>query len=200
MATTHSENSGTAEGRYEFRVWGKHPVARRLLKETADEITVERFDDCYLIVEDLSWNAKVRDNTLKLKQLVSEKKGFEQWASDRHRSAEDTPSPFDDLFDRLRLDRPQRGKEYDLPEEVARLDGVDGVRAIFVTKNRRRYHFDDVRAEVTDIEIHGSDQTLRTLSIEGENLDQLIDLRTRLGIGDEPNVAMHQLIDHETSD
>lgn len=186
--------------RYEFRVWGKHRKARKLLARLASDVTKEEFEDCYLLVDDPAWNAKVRDNTLKIKHLVAEDKGFERWASGRHRTAKSTPSPFDDLFEQLRLDRPQRGKKYNLPKEIKKLDSTEGVRAVFVTKHRRRYVIGDLKAEVTDIEIHDSDQVLRTLSIEGDNLKQLVKLRKQLGIRDEPNVPMHQLIESETSD
>lgn len=185
--------------RYEFRVWGKHRKARKELTRLATSVTKEEYEDCYLLVDDPSWNAKVRDNTLKVKQLVDEDKGFEQWASGRHRSVESTPSPFDELFAQLRLDRPQRGKKYNLPKELKKLDDIDGVRAVFVTKHRRRYALGDLKAEVTDIEIHDSDQVLRTLSIEGNDLKALVKLRKKLGIRDEPNVPMHQLIESETA-
>lgn len=186
--------------RYEFRVWGKHRKARKLLARLASDVTKEEYEDCYLLVDDPSWNAKVRDNMLKIKHLVAEDKGFEQWASGRHRSAKSTPSPFDELFEELRLDRPQRGKKYNLPKEIKKLDPIDGVRAVFVTKQRRRYTIGDIKAEVTDIEIHDSDQVLRTLLIEGDDLKQLVKLRKKLGIRDEPNVPMHQLIDAETTE
>lgn len=199
VARENGESSEDRSARYEFRVWGKHRDARKQLARMATETVKEEYEDCYLLVDDPTWNAKVRDNTLKIKHLVAEKKGFEQWASDRYRTADDTPSPFDDLFDELRLDRPLRGKKYNLPKEVRSLDQMDGVRAVFVKKSRRRYTIGDLRAEVTDIEIDDSDETLRTLSIEGNDLKELRRLRKRLGLGDEPNVAMHQHIDAETA-
>jgi hypothetical protein len=187
------------EAKYEFRVWGEHRQARKMLKQMATEVIREEFEDCYLLVDDPNWNAKVRDNTLKIKHLVEEDKGFERWASDHHRTADSTPTPFDELFEKLRLDRPQRGKKYNLPKEVRKLDPVEGVRAVFVTKQRRRYLLDEIKAEVTDIEIHESDQVLRTLSIQGNDLKQLVKLRKELGVKKEPNVAMHQLIESELS-
>ncbi len=190
----------SCDGTYEFRVWGKHTKARKMLKSLASAVTVEEFEDCYLIVDDPTWNAKVRDNTLKIKRLVDERKGFEQWSAGRHRSADSTPSPFDDLFERLRLDRPQRGKKYNLPREVRKLDDDSDVRVVFVTKRRRRYQLGDIKAEVTDIEIHETDQVLRTLSIQGHDVKELSRLRKKLGIRDEPNVAMHQLIEAEVLD
>lgn len=170
-----------------------------MLARLASEVTTETIEDCYLLGEDSSWNAKIRNNTLKVKELVAEKKGFEQWASGRYRSADATPGPFDTLFDELRLDRPQRGKKYNLPKEVARLDPDLGLRPVFVTKNRRRYRVGDLRAEVTDIELQESGEVLRTISIEGDDLDALKKLRKKLGLRDEPNVAVHQAIESEVT-
>ena len=186
--------------RYEFRVWGEHRKARKKLARMASEKSRERVKDCYLIVDDPSWNAKVRDNTLKVKQLVDEDKGFEQWSRDKHLSSTTAPSPFDDLFDELRLDRPQRGKSYDLHKAVAKLDPDSGVRAVFVTKNRRRYRIGDMRAEVTDIKVHETGEVLRTLSFEGDSLEDLVALRKELGVRNEPNVAVHQAIENEVTD
>lgn len=180
--------------RYEYRVWGKHRPARKLLAKLATERTVERVDDCYLLVEDATWNAKIRDNTLKIKQLVAEHQGFEQWTSDRHRSAESAPTPFDTVFERLRLDRPQRGKKYDLFREIASLDADEGIRPVFVTKHRRRYRIGELRAESTEIHLLGTSEVLHTLSIEGDDLEELTALRDRLGVHDRENVAVHDAL------
>ncbi|MFK7917752.1 MAG: hypothetical protein AB8G14_06715 [Ilumatobacter sp.] len=180
--------------RYEYRVWGKHRSARKQLEKLASSVTEETVKDCYLIVDDVTWNAKVRNNTLKVKQLVAENKGFEQWTADKHRTADDTPSPFDELFERLRLDRPQRGKSYDLYEAIGRLDEDPNTEAVFVIKHRRRYTIDKLRAEVTDIEVVETSEVLNTLAIEGEDLDELVALRKKLGLRDEPNVAVHEAI------
>lgn len=181
--------------RYEHRVWGKHHSARKLLAKLANEQTTEQVNDCYLLVDDPSWNAKIRDNTLKIKQLVAERKGFEQWTRDRHRTAASTPSPFDTIFEQLGLDRPQRGEPYDLFEEIAALDAEVGVRAVFVTKERRRYRIGDLRAEATDITIRDTGEVLHTLSIEGDDLDRLSALRKRLGLRNEDNIAVHNALD-----
>lgn len=183
--------------RYEHRVWGKQRKARKLLAKLADEQSAETIKDCYLLVDDPSWNAKIRDNTLKIKQLVAERKGFEQWTRDRHRTADSAPSPFDQIFEQLGLDRPQRGEEYDLYTEIAALDGDVGVRAVFVTKDRRRYRIGALRAEATDIKIRETGEVMYTLSIEGDDLDKLTSLRKRLGLRDEDNVAVHSALDLE---
>ena len=180
--------------RYEYRVWGKHRKARKMLDKLASHVTKERVKDCYLLVEDSTWNAKVRNNTLKIKQLVSENKGFERWSADRPESADAAPSPFDDLYEQLRLDRPQRGKSYDLYDAVARLDTDPDTQVVFVVKDRRRYTIGKSRAEVTDIEVTETGEVLHTLQIEGEDLDDLVSLRKKLGLRDEPNIAVHEAI------
>ncbi len=192
-----SESTGA---RYEYRVWGKHGKARKLLAKLATEQMTETVDDCYLLIDDSSWNAKIRANTLKIKQLVAERKGFEQWTSDRHRTADSTPSPFDTIFEQLGLDRPQRGEEYDLFAEIAALDANAGVRAVFVTKQRCRYRIGDLRAEATDIRILETGDVLHTLSFEGDDLDQLAALRKRLGLRGEDNLAVHNALDLEFDD
>lgn len=185
--------------RFEYRVWGPHRTARKRLAKVADETATERIKDCYLLVDDPSWNAKIRDNTLKVKQLIDERKGFEQWTSDRHRNVESAPSPFDAIFEQLRLDRPARGKKYHLPSELESLDPELGVRAVFVVKRRQRYSVGALKAEATDIEISETGEVLHTLSIEGDDLDELMALRKALDLRDHDNIAVHKALDHELS-
>jgi propanediol dehydratase small subunit len=185
--------------RYEYRVWGKNRSARKQLESLSTHTVKERINDCYLIVDDTSWNAKVRHNTLKVKQLLEHDDGFQRWASGRHRNAESTPTPFDEIFEQLRLDRPQRGKSYDLRRAVKRLDPASGVRAVFVTKKRTRYSIGQLRAEVTAILLRDSGEVMHTLSIDGDDLDELTALRKRLGLRHDPNIAVHEAIETEIS-
>ncbi len=194
MASTQLSPEPTG-ARYEYRVWGEHRSARKLLAKLAKTQTTERVVDCYLLVDDATWNAKIRDNTLKIKQLVAAHEGFERWTSDRHRSKGTAPSPFDDIFEQLRLDRPQRGKKYDLLKELASLESNDEVRVVFVTKHRRRYRIGNLRAEATDIEVHETGEVLNTLSIEGDDVAELAALRERLGLSGEENVAVPQALE-----
>lgn len=195
MADKSEKKSNPRRARYEFRVWGKHRKARKMLAELASSTTRESFEDCYLIVDDLEWNAKVRDNTLKIKQLVSEDKGFERWSQTRYTTSKSTPTPFDEIFEALDLDRPQRGKKYSLEKAVRDLDPDGAVRAVFVTKDRLRFEIGDLIAEVTDISFAENDEVLHTLSVEGNDLKALVKLRKELGLRGEENIAMHQAID-----
>lgn len=181
--------------RFEYRVWGEYRSARKLLRKLADEETREELEDCYLLVDDPKWNAKVRDDTLKIKQLVAEDKGFERWTSDKHRSAASAPSPFDELYEQLELDRLRTEKKFDIEDAVARLAPDSEVRVIFVMKQRRRYLIGDLKAEVTDVEVIETGEVMRTLSIEGDDLRELVKLRKKLGIKGETNTPVHQAID-----
>lgn len=197
MAKVLQPNDELGSAQFEYRVWGKHRKARKLLGKLASSETRERVEDCYLLVGDSSWNAKVRDNTLKLKQLIAHHEGFEQWASHKHRSAVTAPSPFDTLFDELQLGRSRQCKPHDLAEAVGALDPSLGVRAMLVVKDRCRYRIGALRGESTKVRIPGTKQVLRTLSIEGDDLDGLLRLRATLGLRGEPNTPVHQVIDPE---
>lgn len=186
--------------RYEYRVWGKHRAARRLIEDMATAETRDDVEDCYLIVDDPDWNAKVRNSTLKIKYRAKDKRGFEKWSSNWHTDAEGTPAPFDEVFEELSLDRPQRGKKYDITKAVKALDEDSDARAVFVTKKRRRYRIGDIKAEISRIDVHGTDTRLHSIAIQGDNVKALRGLLRDLGLKGEPNVPMHVVIEEQTLD
>ena len=185
-------------GRYEYRVWGEHKKAQKLLSKLATDETTEEIEDCYLIVDDQEWNAKIRNGTLKVKQLVDEERGFERWVSNRHHVADTAPAPFDDLFEEMGLDRPARGKSFSLSKSVAGLAPAAAAKAIVVTKRRTRYRIGSIRAEVTDVNVDSTDEELQTIAIEGDDLDELVALRKKLGLKGSDNVPYHLAIDEES--
>ncbi len=193
MAKDRQGSDDALDTHYEYRVWGEYPKARKMLAKMATDQSREQYDDCYLLVDDLGWNAKVRDRSMKVKQLIAEKHGFESWTSDWYKKADGVPAPFDELFTELRLDRRSKGKSFDLSKAAAKLED-DVARVVFVSKDRRRYRIGELRAEVTDVEIEGTDEALRTLAIEGSDLEALVALREELGLKDVPNMAMHVAI------
>ena len=196
MATTSHNLDGA---RYEFRVWGKHRKACRVLSKLATAETTEQIEDCYVLVSDPAWNAKVRDSRLKLKQLVGHRRGFERWVATWHRAAHDTPAPFDELYSELELDRVRSSKKFSLPDAVASLEDDSDTKVLFVTKHRRRYRIGSIKAEVTKIDVEGSDIQLRTVAIEGGNLKDLVALRRRLGLENQPNVPMHVALEDQAA-
>lgn len=197
MSTKGAEKSRD-RARYEFRVWGHYPKARRKLARLADEESTDTFEDCYLLGNDPKFNAKVRHDTLKIKQLVDSERGFDRWDANWHKEANSAPSPFDEVFDDLSLDRPQQGKRYSLVRAVSTLDEAGATRAVFVSKSRTRYRLGSMKAEVTHIDVHETSTQLETIAIEGDNLDKLVALRRELGLKGHTNVAMHVALDNET--
>lgn len=185
-----------ANARFEYRVWGKQAKARNILRRLASEESEEYVEDCYLLVDDPNWNAKVRGNGLKVKQLIDEDLGFERWVA-RRQPAPDVRSPFDELFDELDPDRKRAWSPKELAAAIDELDGDLDVRPVFVTKHRVHYRVGDLRAEVTDIEIAETSEVLQTLAIEGDDLDELVALRKKLGLRKEPNTPVHTAIDAE---
>jgi hypothetical protein len=177
--------------RFEFRVWGSHGPAHRLLAELAEGQTLEQTEDCYLLVDDPSWNVKVRNGTLKIKRLVAELDGFEQWASDRHRCGATAPSPFGTILDSLGQFRELSATTDPLADTYT---SDAGRRPVFVTKKRRRFRLGELRAETTGITVRESGKVLYTLSIEGADLDRLRDLRERLGLCADDNLAVHRAL------
>lgn len=184
-------------GTFEYRVWGEHKKARKLLDALGTNKTSEVIDDCYFLGDDSDWNAKVRNSTLKIKRLVAEERGFEQWTSDWYRTGDDTPAPFDELFDDLHLDRLDRGKKFSIKKAVKGLDDDHEARPVFITKDRTRYRVGSVRAEVTDITVIDTGEELHTIAIVGNDLDELVALRKQLGLKKSDNVAVHVAIDPE---
>lgn len=198
MAKKTKLTEDSLAARYEYRVWGEHKKAQKLLSKLATDETTEEIEDCYLIVEDQDWNAKIRNGTLKVKQLVDEERGFERWVSNRHQVADTAPAPFDDLFVEMGLDRPARGKSFSLSKAVAGLDTDAAARAIVVNKRRTRYRIGSIRAEVTDVMVESTDEVLQTIAIEGDDLDELVALRKKLGLKGSDNVPYHLAIDEES--
>ncbi len=195
MAKTDPDTDAPDGAHYEYRVWGRHSKARKLLRELAESTAGETIEDCYFLGDDPDWNAKVRNSTLKVKHLIGEERGFELWASEKHRHVDAVPEPFDQLFDDLHLDRVSRGKSFSIEKAVDGLTEEQPARPVFVTKQRQRYQFGGVKAEVTDITITETGEELQTLAIQGTDLDELVKLRKRLGLKGEDNVAVHVAID-----
>ncbi len=194
----HTTNHASARSRYEYRVWGKHRKIRKEIVRRADsEAVLEEIEDCYLISDDEEWNAKVRDDRLKLKQLVKQKRGFERWDSQWPDDVDGTPSPWDDVYSQLRLDKPARGKSYNLNKAVRKLDDEAGVQAVFVTKQRKTYRIGNVRAEIVKIDLRDGDKRLHSIALQGRDLKELKALVGDLGLDAEPNVPMHIAIEQE---
>lgn len=168
MAKSGKE-SKQLSGNHEFRVWGRHAKARRRLERLADPVTVETYTDEYVLVDDPDWNVKLRAGDVKVKQRVDVTRGFDCWES----------SWLDGIH----------AAKGELRRQLR-----DDTTTVVVRKKRRRFEVGSARAEVTDVVVDGG-PTARSIAIEGDDLDELVRLRKKLGLTGEANVPMHEMLD-----
>lgn len=185
-----------AKGRYEFRVWGDRKDVYQRLSDLADSDRRERLEDLYLIVDDESCNAKIRENRLKIKRLVGQRAGFDRWSSSWCPDMRNAPEPLEELAELLSPPgAPGRSDVAFLDDALRELGPDHGIVPVFVTKRRRRFRFGTIKAEASTVEIDGRPGRFKTLAIEGPNLADLVTLRTSLGLNDVPNLALHLAVD-----
>ncbi len=190
MTTTKKK---TPEPRYEFRVWGRR---RKLIDRLASLADIDRsreLTDCYLLTPDPSLNVKIRHRRLKIKRLVEERAGLQQWSSSWHRHPGEAPKPFDDLLTELAKRSADARNTAKLAKHINATDL--GLQAVAVTKNRRRLRLGTVRAEVAELAVGDRAKRLTTVAIVGRDIDDLLHLRDELGLSKTPNVAVHLAID-----
>ncbi|MGH1488654.1 MAG: hypothetical protein ACRBK7_04545 [Acidimicrobiales bacterium] len=197
--TTLLENHKASPGsRYEFRVWGKQKQACRTLSKIADRERLQRLDDLYFLDGDPASSTKIRRRRLKVKRLQEVRLGFERWSTTWHRVPSDAPKPFDAVLKELQHCKPG-SKDYDqiIASVASGLKPKHALRAVLVTKDRRRFRFGAIRAEATTVQIEGCADSLTTVAIEGPDLLELVELRERLGLEKMCNVAVHQAVGME---
>ena len=153
---------------HEFRVWGRHAKARRRLERLADPTEVETYTDEYVLVDDADWNVKLRAGDVKVKQRVDVTRGFDCWESS------------------------WIGGLHAAKGELRRQ--LRDTTTVTVRKKRRRFSVGSARAEVTEISVAGG-PSARSIAIEGDDLDELVRLRKKLGLDGEDNVPMHEMLD-----
>ena len=183
------------DARFEFRVWGFHQALIERLASAADVDRTRQLTDCYLLTPDPALNVKIRQRRLKIKRLVEEQAGLQRWASTWHRNAAEAPKPFDGLFKELA----QWSEGNRTPNKLAKaINTTDlGLKAVAVTKHRRRLRLGSIRVESAELMIADRPERLGTLAIEGRNVDDLLHLRSELGFSSARNVAIHLAINPE---
>ena len=186
----------SSNARYEYRVWGKRKEVCKRLSKLADGVSEEEVHDCYLLVSDHSCNAKIRRNRLKVKTLIGERSGFERWSSVWHPASEKAPQPFNLLMAELKAKDPRKHNyERKVAKTIDKLDLEQDVRAVVVDKYRRHFHLGSIRAEATELRVEGQPGRLRTIAIQGQDVNDLIQLRSLLGLTKVPNLAFHLAVD-----
>ncbi|MGI9598512.1 MAG: hypothetical protein ACR2QK_20265 [Acidimicrobiales bacterium] len=198
MGTTTqvNEEKGIAEPRYEFRVWGAKKRVSKQLSNLASGERKQHLEDWYLLDGDPTCNTKIRDCGLKVKRLEEERLGFQRWSTKWHHVPTEAPKPFDQVLQELNKSQlSSEDYEHVLAEVFDEFDPGRELRAVFVTKRRRRFRFGSIRAEATSIEIEGRPGSLSTVAIEGPDLHDLIHLRSSLGLAHVPNLPLHLAVD-----
>lgn len=202
MSESTVANGGdtSPEPHYEFRVWGVQKNICKKLSRLAAVERRQRLHDCYLLDGDPACNAKIRRSRLKVKRLEEERLGFQRWSTRWHRLPTGAPDPLlaelDEVLHDLE-DCTPRSEEYDetLAKVVDELDPTGALRAVFVTKHRRRFRFGSIQAESTSVVVDGQPDQLSTVAIEGPDLHDLIQLRASLGLEHVPNLPLHVAVD-----
>lgn len=178
-------------GRYEFRAWCPLDAAYEMLDRLADRTHDERLDDWYLPTGRQDCNAKIRGERLKIKRLLGEEQGFQRWASSRRRIVGDGIDPIDVVTRELGLialpARPGHGSGPPSP--------VPGLEAVHVRKWRQCFGLGAVEAEAVEMTVGSRSERLTSVAIEGDDLDELVDLRLALGLESRRNIAVHLAID-----
>jgi hypothetical protein len=176
--------------RLEYRVWGRQCRARRRLEDLCQASKLEQFDDCYLLVDDRTWNVKVRRHAVKMKHLVAEHDGLQWWTTDVATAAIGM-SPISSLIERIRSASIEARRVEELP---AALHDETGVDTMLVSKRRRVYRVAGLRAEVSAITMLDTGEVLHSLALEGTDARRLATLRNRLGLADEANIGVHEAL------
>lgn len=191
-----SEAGNAPRFRYEFRVWGQREEVAKRLSVLAESEQRHRLEDRYLLVGDTACNIKIRENRLKVKRLINVRSGFQWWSSVWLRDAPGGAQSLERVLDGLGPDqRLPRSDQRVLARAIGGLQRSDRIRAVTVTKRRRRFRLGSVKAESSIVRIAGRPDRLRTVAIEGRNLDDLVHLRSSLGLGHLPNLALHLAVD-----
>ena len=161
--------------------------AERRFAALAPEKT-QNSDEVYLLTLGSDANVKIRDNVLDIKQLerVNED-GLEQW---RPLLKEPFPIAIAIVARSARAGTAAIAIDGDALSLNAFLAGVEsaaaGVRAVFVSKRRTRYHVHGCVAELTDLVADG--KTVRTTAIEDADPAKVMSAVRAMGLDDYANV------------
>ena len=194
MKSPKSQGRGS---RYEFRAWTDGAQVREHLESWAQSSATESVHDCYLLCDDPTYNVKVRDGRLKLKQLIGERKGFQLWGRIRKDDFTTIASPFYAVMKSLEGLMPEDHRAVaDRLNSALQDSSVStnaAILAVPVTKKRRLFRLGLIKGEVTQVKVASGNRrsTLTTVAIEGPNIRPLIALRASLGLADEANRPYH---------
>ena len=147
---------------------------------------IQESDELYLI-SDTNANVKVRDDLMDVKILVeTDANGLQQWRPIMKAEFPVSAADVDSIFEALGQPRtPLERDEYTLDQFVAELAPRAGLRPVNVHKRRVRYKVGGCTSEVT--EVVADDQPIRTIAIESEDAEAVVDAVKAMGLWDLTN-------------
>jgi hypothetical protein len=180
-----------ANSTFEFRAWGDTEEVRGRIEQLAAAHRFEHLRDRYLLVDDPTCNAKLRRGRLKVKQLVERRDGFERWSRRWYGEDVVAPEPLAGIMAELTALPARRRRNEDVLHHLA---AAHHVRMVAVTKDRQHYRVGSMRAELTVVHVTSDGRCLTGVAIEGSEIDELLALRTRLGLDAVENIPVHLAI------
>jgi exopolyphosphatase/guanosine-5'-triphosphate,3'-diphosphate pyrophosphatase len=185
--------NGSAEvvPRWEWRTFGDRFGEAEDRLAQASSGGVHETDELYLLSPTGEESVKIRDGLLDVKQLVQAREdGLEQW-----RPVTKAPFPVaaaeaEAALARVHTDVPPlRRAVYTLDELLAEVAPPMGeISAVEVHKRRARCTLGGCLAELTTVRADGREA--RTIAVESEDPERVVDVVRELGLAGRPNVSM----------
>ena len=172
--------------RYEFRIFGN---ALSKIEETIEALSplekTRQMDSVYLLTPyKRKNNVKIREGIMDIKVLEHEETGLQQWnpfmvgqfplASEVIKTV---------VFPALGVESPVfERKKYSLKQFIAEVLTVDPDLAVaYVWKTRHAYTVAGCITEIAEIKVNGA--SIKTICIESEDADKVLEAKKLLGIG-----------------
>ena len=171
--------------RYEFRIFGNNleKYIKKIEELSPREMTRE-MDSVYMLT---SWkrknNVKIREGVMDIKVLEQEHLGLQQW---NPFLVGEFPLDSDVIktvvFPALGIESPMfERKNYSLKQFINEVVTVDPDMAVaYVWKTRHAYTIGGCITEIAEIKVNGA--SIKTICIESEDPDKVIDAKQLLGI------------------
>jgi hypothetical protein len=183
------------DARWELRVWDLDETVHDRLHALNPDPDITAQVDCHLIGPRYEFTAKIRDGVLEVKQLLERRAGFQRWAPDWASEPPHEPKELNRLLVELGADRSEDLNPVSNSKLIDLVNTARGLKAVDVTKKRRDFDLGDVLAEISEIEIDGSEPRSCVL-IESTSIDRMREMRDHLSLNGAPNVALHNAIKH----
>ena len=176
--------------RWEWRTFGFDFGAADETFAALDPELTQESDEIYLLSPGTDAAVKVRAGLMDIKELKEvNQAGLEQWRPAMKETFPLARGEADKVCAELRVSGPASGDEpFSLDEFLAVLTAPErGVRAVAVHKHRQHYTLSGCMTELTDVVADG--KTVRTLAVELDDAERVVDTVRALGLLDRPNTS-----------